>query len=64
MNEVTIPTELFTLCEANREPQHWTDERGFVFEIDWSEEHQKPLAGVVGVPEDSHLSEAWEPFGP
>ena len=62
MNE-GIPTELFDKCSADREPQHWTDERGFVFEIGWSEEHQKPLAGVVSVPEGSHLSDAWEPFG-
>lgn len=58
-----IPCELFDKAEETREVQLWMDDRGFTFAVEWSDEHQKPLAAVVGVPPGELLEEAWYPNG-
>lgn len=57
--DVRLPPELFIRAAETREPQVWTDDRGYTYEVRWSEEHHKPLAYCVGIPGDEDFNYAW-----
>lgn len=58
-HDVKLPPELFIRATETRKPQHWTDDRGYVYEVVFSEEHNKPLATCVGRPGQGDENDAW-----
>ena len=58
-HDVALPPELFTRAVETQEPQLWTDDRGFTYEVAFSTEADKPLAACVGRPDGSTDLDAW-----
>jgi hypothetical protein len=58
-HDVALPPELFIRATETREPQHWTDDRGFTYEVAFSAEADKPLALCVDRPEGANEMDAW-----
>lgn len=57
--DVTIPPVFFDRCTETKEQQVWTDDRGFVYAVMWSDQHSKPLAACVHVPWGASTSDIW-----
>lgn len=56
--DVRLPPELFIRAVETREPQHWTDDRGFTYEVALDDEG-RPLASCVGTPGVCDSHDAW-----
>ena len=54
-----IPAEVYQTAQKTGEVQHWIDDRGYLFAVTWSEEHNTNLAACVGLPPDGDPSKAW-----
>ena len=59
MHEVRIPADLFDQVTVTREPDLWSDDRGFTYRVVWSEEEGKALAECVSQPEGSSSEDVW-----
>jgi hypothetical protein len=57
--DVKLPPELFIRATETKEPQVWTDDRGFTYEVTWSLEADKALAECVGTPGTCDVNDAW-----
>jgi hypothetical protein len=59
MHEVRIPAALFDQVAESHEPEVWSDDRGFTYQICWSEAEGKALADCVSRPEGTTAAEVW-----
>lgn len=58
-HEIKLPPELFIRVTETREPEYWTDDRGYSYVVSWSEENDKALASCVSRPDGATESDCW-----